>query len=295
MIKLALPVTGSASAQVATCFEEIRQEFYHSIPATRQVLQSVESQLFQRIEAYVCNGAEPRSTGPTPFPRQTNANASGLPAVGELLFSRYRSGGKTDKDIVAHAKRVSVGYCPYCGLYLRRKPGETSADRDHVRPRSLFPEFSLLRLNLVMSCDDCNDAKSDRDVDAHGDWLFLHPYFDDFLAERLIEAQVSAENGKPAVSFCVRGGLAPTIRDRVGRHIGALDLFARFGDDPLREAMGLLEVHQAYVRAGDSNVETVRCMLRDQGAKRLSARPNDPLGCILLALADAKSLGDILT
>lgn len=62
--------------------------------------------------------------------------------------------------------------CPYCGgIGLPR-------NLDHYLPKARYPQFSILPLNLVPSCRDCNmDGKGD-DFATHEEEQVLHPYLD---------------------------------------------------------------------------------------------------------------------
>lgn len=284
MIRLASPVEGDVAAQITACFQEIWDELQRSQHATRTRIAPIQAQLRARVDAYLRAGGEPATTGPSPFPR--GAAPGQPPALGDILYDRYRSGNSTDASIVEHAHRVKCGYCPYCGLYMAKKPKGRSPDRDHLRPRSLYPEFALLRVNLVIACDDCNTEKDNQDVDANGQWLFVHPYFDSFLDSRLIEAHLTIEPGSVTANFALKNGLDPAVASRVDRHTSTLDLFSRYADSPLREMTQQLETHRAYLRAGQGSVAFVRDVLRSQGNDILGARPNDPAGHLLIALAD---------
>lgn len=289
MIKLSPPVQlPDPSAVAQECFDEIWDEATHSQADTGLQFAAVKTQWGERILQYILGRGEPKSVGASPFARRSSAVAP--KEVGDLMFDRYRSGGYTDKAIVSHAKRVSVEYCPYCGLYLRRKPHSTNPDRDHIRPRSLFPEFSLMRLNLVVVCDDCNNAKLNKDVDDNGDWLFIHPYFDDFLASSILISDISVNNGSPVIDFKLRSNLDSAVFHRVERHVKTLDLFARYRDDPLRDAVQILEAHQGHIVAGSADVALVRRLLAEQGQRLLESRPNDPVGAILIGLSKTQDL-----
>lgn len=289
MIKLSPPVQlTNTLAAAQECFDEIWNEAKHSQAGTCSQFIAVETQWRQRNLQYILGRGEPNAVGASPFARRSSAAAP--KEVGDLMFDRYRSGSSTDKAIVSHANRVSVGYCPYCGLYLRRKPHSANPDRDHIRPRSLFPEFSLMRLNLVVACDDCNDAKLDQDVDDNGDWLFIHPYFDDFLDSSILVSDISANNGSPVIDFMLCSNLDSAVLRRLKRHVKTLDLFKRYRDDPLRNAVQILEAHQGHIVAGSADVALVRRLLAEQGKREIASRPNDPVGAILIGLSNTQDL-----
>tara|TARA_R110000868_G_scaffold138329_1_gene352292 strand:+ start:14366 stop:15208 length:843 start_codon:yes stop_codon:yes gene_type:complete len=62
--------------------------------------------------------------------------------------------------------------CPFCGGIGRPR------NLDHFVPKAGAPQFSILPLNLVPSCRDCNmDGKGDRFAET-AEKQFIHPYLD---------------------------------------------------------------------------------------------------------------------
>lgn len=78
---------------------------------------------------------------------------------------------------------------------------------DHHLPKSIFPILSVIPLNLIPVCKECNELKKCARPNSQADQTF-HPYFDDFESERWLWATVIAPNlgeTKPgAVIFEVR-------------------------------------------------------------------------------------------
>lgn len=293
MILLENPATLLGNASADACCAEISKEYEeHSVAKTSARLKADETTLHARIKAYFSNRGNPELLGPSPFQRSQSDSTTDA-TVGDLLFNRYRSGSRTDAEIVGHAERVATGYCPYCCLWMRRKPHGKSPDRDHILPRSVYPEFSLLRVNLVVSCDDCNDEKLAKVFDSRGLWMFIHPYYDDFLAKQLISATVSVANNTPVVTYEIRNDVPADVRERVKTHFRELDLASRYADEPLRTVVRLIEAHRDHVNKG-ADISDVREILRADGEKILTQRPNDPTGHALLALADSDDLAQLL-
>ena len=76
------------------------------------------------------------------------------------------------------------GRCPFCAI------GHVST-LDHYLPKTKYPIFSILPVNLVPSCMDCNKNKGSF-VLLGAEEQTLHPYFDDiiFYRDKWISAQV---------------------------------------------------------------------------------------------------------
>jgi hypothetical protein len=93
------------------------------------------------------------------------------------------------------------GKCPYCGGL-----GATR-NLDHHLPIAYFPQFSILPLNLVPACRDCNmDGKPDSYAAVQSEQI-IQPYVDHarFFDEPWISGMfVPAQGSKPSrIEYCV--------------------------------------------------------------------------------------------
>ena len=305
MIRLESPVANQTSAAVAACVTEIVAELLNSRMPKHYWSPATAALLATRVQAYVTHGGDPAAIGGTTFPRtppvpRTSRHLPSLhvpaptpiPTLGDLMFHRYGSGTLKANQIAGRARQVALGHCPYCGLYMPKKPRNRSPDRDHSLPRSAFAEFSLLSVNLVVACDDCNTAKADRYVDVNGNWLFVHPYFDDFLNLRLIQVRFDIVDGEVVPEFAVAPTCPTTARDRVQRHVKELELFERYGDSPLVEFYRHLGTARRFMASGGTT-EMVKSNFIDLAHTEL-VRPNDPLGHMFLAFAQHSRLDEFL-
>ncbi|EPJ1914418.1 HNH endonuclease [Vibrio cholerae] len=62
--------------------------------------------------------------------------------------------------------------CPFCGDI-----GQTK-NLDHFLPKAHFPEFSIMPLNLVPSCRDCNMGEKGQNYATIEEEQAIHPYID---------------------------------------------------------------------------------------------------------------------
>lgn len=82
--------------------------------------------------------------------------------------------------------------CPMCGSML-------SGTLDHILPKNTYPEFAVFSQNLVQACL-CNTVRSETLIGACNERI-LHPYFDECLSERLIEANLEDLGPVPRISL----------------------------------------------------------------------------------------------
>lgn len=116
-----------------------------------------------------------------------------------------------------------LGRCPFCGF------GHAST-LDHYLPKTKYPLVTVLPINLIPACKDCNTGKSATVAVAEGDQC-LHPYFDHqhFITEQWLYAEV--EQTTPAnIQFYV---VPPSHWDdaskkRVQSHFNNFKLAARY-------------------------------------------------------------------
>lgn len=109
--------------------------------------------------------------------------------IHDILFSLYDSDEKTITDLKSnikdHYKKNKFSNngkkCPYCGI-LRQEADEL----DHFLPRSIFPEFSVLPMNLIHACDKCNGSGNKGILvkdKSNNKRMFLNPYIDSLIAK----------------------------------------------------------------------------------------------------------------
>lgn len=152
--------------------------------------------------------------------------------------------------------------CPFCGGIGRPR------NIDHFLPKSKFPQFSVLPVNLVPSCRDCNmDGKAARIAVSAEDQI-IHPYWDEvcFFNVQWIFARFEADIFDPNLKIeyfaCAPEEWTVVDRARAAYHFRAFDL-------PLRYALKASEhagVVQGQIRgmrsAGVSNNEIIDFLLR---------------------------------
>ncbi|MDJ0105426.1 HNH endonuclease signature motif containing protein [Rhodococcus erythropolis] len=161
----------------------------------------------------------------------TTSLAEPKSALHDALYGNFAAldvGSRYESMRADLLKEVRDSLCPYCSL--------NSADSiDHVLPRSVLPEYSVLGTNLVPCCEKCNHLKKDQCP--HTGRTFIHPYFDQLPDEQFVFAKV--EIGSEVV-FNFRLEKPNEMTDELFKaltdHFEALNLYERFGIAAIWEA-----------------------------------------------------------
>jgi hypothetical protein len=282
MLKLELPVP--ASNAYGACEQHWRTYVAQLREARGLAANSLTTTVLQRYLEYVRHRGDPSSLGSSPYARSS--------PEGDLLYDCYASGRGPDREVVNAARSVRQGHCPYCGLRFRRRPKDRHQESDHHLPRSSFPEFSILCINLITACHDCNFHKHGSFANASGARRFLHPYFDACLGQQLLEARVFATRaGVPGVEFALNAAARSSPEAAVvAEHVAHLDLLERMADEVTPE----FTLHLQVLAEAKVTLLDAQRILRSAAASRLAPRPNDPLGLTLSAASSCPDLDDLL-
>ena len=137
--------------------------------------------------------------------------------------------------------RAPLGRCPFCGM------GHAST-LDHYLPKSKYPQLSVVPLNLVPSCKDCNTGKSATVSSTAGDQS-LHPYYDHqrFVNEQWLCADV-IHTAPVSIRFYVQ---APDNWDeiskaRVQSHFRDFKLASRYSIEASNQVACLRDTLSCY-------------------------------------------------
>ena len=112
--------------------------------------------------------------------------------------------------------------CPYCNI----APVDTL---DHVLPKSTYPEFSILALNLVPACSLCNLKKGGACFIKSGTKI-MHPYFVHMPTDPILFADVFVDHKAVTWSFYLQnnGVIANVEFSAIETLFSLLDLADRF-------------------------------------------------------------------
>jgi hypothetical protein len=97
------------------------------------------------------------------------------------------------KFIKSSRYTLSPTFCPMCG-------GFGNGTMDHYLPKTNYPEYSFFSKNLIPACN-CNSLRGTAVKGAASPARAIHPYFDDFLDERLYQAVFRGGFETPKISI----------------------------------------------------------------------------------------------
>lgn len=90
---------------------------------------------------------------------------------------------QADQLMARMRKQRGLTSCPICG-------SSETGSLDHYLPRTDYPEFSVMRANLVPACGHCNSGVKGDTVNGEYPCRFIHPYFDAWAAKPLWYVEV---------------------------------------------------------------------------------------------------------
>ena len=189
----------------------------------------IEAEWRQRVQDYITYHGSPAlvPTWPAIVPRRKSF----------LNLYLHPAEGCAQKAVLT-TMRTSHGlnHCPACG-----EPGKPNT-LDHYLPKALYPHFCVTPLNLFPMCDACQDLKDIKTGDAANPRFFIHPYYDVFVANQVIELNIQPPYATPTFTLGVRPGLAADETALVTRHVQELKIEARFGDYFVEQHLRLLRL-----------------------------------------------------
>ncbi len=176
-----------------------------------------EPQWKSRLGNYIANGGNPEKITPD--------NSICSVANKKKFLTLYNSPQEESiqKPILKDLRERTLQYCPACG------EDGTPNTLDHYLPKDLYPEFAVTTKNLFPMCDICQGKKSVGTLNNDGERLFLHPYFDDFLDEQVIQLNIGEPYSSPrTIEVVAHENIPPLLQELVNRHLDKLEVQQRF-------------------------------------------------------------------
>ena len=159
--------------------------------------------------------------------------------------------GAVQGAMLATLRKHELIICPACG-----EPGRPNT-LDHYLPKGTYPHFCITPLNLFPMCDACQTEKGEKTGDANDPRFFLHPYFDIFVAEKVLTLTIHPPFDAPTFDLSPTPGLPPAQRALVVRHVRELGILQRYAHFFRGQHRRLLRLVQAMRRSGQDVTQTL--------------------------------------
>jgi hypothetical protein len=170
------------------------------------------------------------------------------------------------------------GRCPLCGQRV-------VSTLDHHLPKSQYPALSVVPINLIPACADCNKAKIDS-VPKTASQETIHPYFDDVESDLWLYAKV-VETSPAALHFFVESPIAcdAAKAKRIKYHFKVFKLSYLYTSHAATELVNIRDrLAQLFFQAG---YEGVVAHLNEEAKSRQSTYMNSWQTAMYKALASS--------
>ncbi|MFD1328854.1 hypothetical protein [Mycoplana ramosa] len=167
-----------------------------------------------RVQAYLNAGGSPAVVPPWPA-----ANVRKKSFLNLYLSPKE---GAAQRLILDDLRDHDLTACPACG-----EAGRPNT-LDHYLPKTEYPHFCVTPHNLFPMCDACQKEKGIKTGDHADSRFFLHPYFDVFIAEQVLQLTIQAPFTAPLFDLLPAPGLTPVQERLVGCHLRELAIVPRY-------------------------------------------------------------------
>lgn len=158
-----------------------------------------------------------------------------------------------------------MGMCPLCGH-------RDASTLDHYLPKALYPRLSVVPINLVPACKDCNTGKL-VSYPINPEQESLHPYFDDIEFDLWLKMEV-IQTDPVSIIFLVErpDNWSNLLLDRVVGHFDSYGLQRLYGVQAARELSGIKKNLTALHTTGGA--PSVKKFLEDAAVSWVEVRLN---------------------
>lgn len=186
------------------------------------------------------------------FPRINNLTRTTIvipPLTKSKLVNLYennlRNKEKPARSIYESLLASANEKCPFCGDIGHPK------NLDHFLPLAHYPQFSVMPVNLIPACRDCNmGEKGDNFADQAEDQI-LHPYLDKdiFYNQQWVRARY-INDGDGTVEYYVQPPAEWKAVDkaRVNKHFSDFDLARRYGIEAGKHLSELIDQRNSFYK-----------------------------------------------
>jgi hypothetical protein len=185
-----------------------------------------------------------------------NLSAKELSNVYTYRMAKKKTPGRSLYEKLKSAADNDI--CPICGHRI-------VTNLDHYMPKSLYPRLSVVPINLVPVCTDCNKIKL-HDFPMSPQEVTLHPYYDNIENVQWLKADI-VEKSPPAVIYSVQPHTDwdALLSQRVTNHFNSFEINQLYSKQAaveltninyrlqkLFDDKGVIGVHQHLQEAAES-------------------------------------------
>lgn len=172
--------------------------------------------------------------------------------IKKLYPSYFAKDKKPARGIYDAIKNEASGACPFCGGL------GFPENLDHYLPKRQFSQFSLLPLNLVPACRDCNMGAKGQAYAVNAEEQTIHPYerTPHFFDDQWIYARYETTQGDETSAFIYYvkppENWSDSDKNRVRFHFDTFDIGRKYAVRAAQELPFIFSQIQALSRKGAS-------------------------------------------
>lgn len=233
-----LPIPGKCSLQLVDEVVAERQAGKNAVFFT-----GISAEWKLKVNQYIENFGSPESTPKWP--------AIGFKSNSFLNLYLAPQENSVQGVMLADLRSHKLNLCPSCG-----EAGRPNT-LDHYLPKASYPHFCITPVNLFPMCDACQTEKGNKTGNALEPRFFIHPYFDIFAVENVVELQINAPYDTPTFDLAPSLNLDVARRRLVASHIRELAIPRRYGHFFRGQYIRLLRLVRKMRDSGQEIVPTL--------------------------------------
>lgn len=188
----------------------------------RSFYDKLKPDLISQIQLYIQSQGNPSAVTPLNLADYTDNDDEASKRKKSLIGLYSPKEGKLPYlQLEEMRKKNGLVVCPSCG-----EPGRPRT-LDHYLPKDIFPELSVVLINLTPMCDWCQGEKLTDYITQDGNKRYIHPYFDD-VDRPLFSIEFNPPYVTPLISVSISNGLPEELQRLVSLHLEGIGFLDRF-------------------------------------------------------------------
>ncbi|MDP1598732.1 hypothetical protein [Phenylobacterium sp.] len=180
----------------------------------RSFFRSIAGEWRQRVAVYIAQRGSP---GHVPTWPAIASKATSF----KTLYS-HPAEGSSQGAMLATLRDHELDLCPACGSPT------VPETLDHYLPKGKYPHFAVTPFNLTPMCDPCQRRKSEKTGDHLTPRFFIHPYFDTFSIDQIVQLRIAPPFATPTFMLSAHSALTNPEAALVTTHLRELEIARRY-------------------------------------------------------------------